>query len=265
MSPYGLIEPTGRGEKFQISQIYVPKSAYDSEDHWEVVDSLSVFAGRCQQEGGFISDELPNEVLINSQLTAVWVQIYHNGTMGYVHNTILNGLAADKNRPYFLKEVVDKGFSLIGSDEHQALFRRVWALFEQNRSIFEELYESGKFYEGGYISTAISKDIKEQAAGLDSEWFWSDNRETENIFLQRRVSWIRSLDNIFALDAEKYENEMRQLFSSNPVRQERLDELESLRLADQAELDKINEAQATTKAEIFRRGLHPSFFRTDTR
>ncbi len=244
----------------QVCEIYIARSRYSSEDYAEFCHGLWEFSNRCYEKGGFTSDELPRELLISSHLSATWGQMAQNGVLGYFHNSILNSWEDSGHRSYFLKELADEGLGLIGADDHREIFRRIWALFEQNRFLLEELHGAGKFYAGGYLSPDISEDIRKQASDLESEWYGEKFDETQRVFFNKHRTWLNSLNNFHVLDPEEYEQKMETLCASNPLRQERLHELERLRIVELAKYNAFNKKQAQAKAAITRRAFNPTFF-----
>ncbi len=216
-----------------IDQILIPKSQFGSDDAWVVIDSLSQFARRAKQEGGFSDAEIPEELLWNSQVTAVWAQISRNGIAGYIGNSIVSE-RGDPVRLERNREAAKQGFSVAGAAENLEIFCGIWTAYDMFTDDFVEAYDRCQFY----------KNSTTQA--LEERWFALD----ENAFLGERVAWIRGLSNLQPVDDSFYEADIVRLWDRNPLRDVRLQELQRAQDAQRQEIARIEHQQAAAWSKI---------------
>jgi hypothetical protein len=165
-----------------------------SDDPWVVVDSLSVFAAK-MGERGFATDDLPDPVLWNSQVTNAFGQISRNGPSLYFYNV----LAGHDGTPRWHRIVsaTRQGLQALGDIPQIAAFDHLLSLYEENRAAILQGRRDNRPFK-------LPNDF-------DLLCRFMPSREAEDEFMERRVRWVRSLDTIRSVPREDYEQELAKL------------------------------------------------------
>lgn len=202
-----------------IDHVLVSRSDYLSEEPWTVIDSLSQFAALAHRDGGLTDRELPPEVLWNSQVTAFCLQVDRNGVAGYINNVIVAG-QDDPERLARNREAAERGLAAVGAARELAVLRHAYALHDQFAAEFLEANRNRRLLKNEAIDALFQVWI-----GLDPE-----------ALLAARVTWIRGLAMVRAVEDERLPAELDRLWSLNPLREQRRRELER---AERAEIEAI--------------------------
>ena len=166
----------------------------ETDDPWVVVDSLSAFATEMGQRG-VAPDDLPDQVLWNSQVTNAFGQISRNGPSLYFYNV----LAAHDGTPRWHRIVnaTREGLQALGEIPQAAAFDDLLSLYEENRAAILQGRRDNRPFK-------LPNDFDLLCRFMPSS-------EAEDEFMERRVRWVRSLDTIRPVPRDGYQQELAKL------------------------------------------------------
>lgn len=177
-----------------IDVIIVRRSAFESQDPWEIVDAVSGFVRDLGNRGRSADDFVP-ETLWNSQVTNAFAQINHNGPSLYFYNV----LAAVDGTPQWdrLVSATRKGLSALGDIPQRQAYDQIIEAYELNRAQIVAGRRANAYFK-------VSNDFNLFVAFMPSS-------EAEDDFMARRAAWVRSLSTMRVVDDDKYEAELSRL------------------------------------------------------
>lgn len=226
------------GQGVRLDSAFVRRSELASDNPWIVIDSLSRFADEARRLGGFSMDDLPREILQNSQVTQAAGQIDHNGVSGFIHNVIVIN-RSEPDRVRRLIKAADDGFQAVAQTGHAAVFREVCDLYQAYRSDFIAVAESSDTY---LFKNKHTEEVEDRWFDLGSDKL-----------LEERVRWVRSLPLVQAVGDSEYDSVTEAAWRSNPLRTARLEELARTEARGLEELQAVHDRQTRAWVEIQRR------------
>jgi hypothetical protein len=173
------------------TSILVSSEELGSDDPWVVVDSLSDFAKRLG-EFGFASEDLPDELLWNSQVTNALVQINRNGPSLYFYNVLAAHDGTE--RWHRIVNATKQGLRALGDIPQTAAFEHLLSLYEEHRAVIVQ----GRRDDRPFV---LPNDFDLLCQFMPSS-------EAEDEFMERRAAWVRSLDKLRAVPRDDYEQEI---------------------------------------------------------
>ena len=180
-----------------ISDIVLRHSEFQSDDDWVVIDALSQFA-LAAGERGYSSEDLPKEVLWNSQVTNAYGQINRNGPSLYFYNVLAEHDGS--SRWDKLVGATRQGLRALGDVPQVAGFEKVMSAYSEHRDAIVAGKKSGDYFK-------LPNDF-----ALLCEFMPSGEAEEE--FARNRARWVRSLPNLKVVTDEDYEIALAKAFTA---------------------------------------------------
>jgi hypothetical protein len=184
-----------------IREIVVDQARWESDELWEVIDSLSSFATLAHEQGGLRADEIAPEILWNSQVTYYYGQARQNGHYLYVGNS---GWKAHNI------EACRAGLMACDASEIAQIYKDLESLVPQ---VGYDISEWRSHYDTFRQSSPLHKDFD----ALNDRLYAVDH----DSFLRRRIEWIKSLPQLEVVPTDAMQHRLERLFSANPLREER--------------------------------------------
>ena len=180
-----------------ISTILIRNSEAESNDEWVVIDSLAQFALQAGKRGHSVND-LPVEVLWNSQVTQAFNQINRNGPSLYFYNVLAAVDGTD--RWNLIVNATKAGLAALGDIPQVSGFDRIMDAYAMHR---DEI-----------LTGRQNTDPYKIPNNFNLLLGFMSSSEDENKFMACRVAWIRSLRNLTTVPDSDYEVALAKLLAS---------------------------------------------------
>ena len=191
--------------------ILVDEAALESDEKYEVVQSVVDFVNWAGQMAMLNRDEIPREALLAYHVDYYLAQVNNGGHRQFAHNSRMSAATLDD---------IEAGLNAMGAREFLSIFKDFLALTQSRPDLLAVAMEDSAY-----------KTKTPEFDALDNPFFALDGGKP---LLDLNTNWLQSLPNFKALSVAELKDAQDEILSRNPLLAERRAHRIGLREAEEA-------------------------------